>query len=61
MWANQGRLLIQDLTKLLIHEKKYDGDPGTPFMWPDQATLSRMQSKGQPINLRKVDCTWPRG
>ena len=59
--ANEGYFQVSQLTKLLIYEKKYDGDPGTAFEWPDQGTLTNMQSTGLPIKLKQVDCAWPRG
>ena len=48
------------LSKLLIFEKRYDGDPGVNFEWPDRQALRDIDFR-KGIKLKQVDCTWPRG
>ena len=48
------------LSKLLIFEKRYDGDPGVNFEWPDSKALKDIDFR-QSMKLKQVDCTWPRG
>ena len=39
------------LSKLLVFEKRYDGDPGTSFEWPDSRALREIDFK-QGIKLK---------